>query len=215
MARNLLRARHSKRWRLRTHSACEKSVHFPILINTDYLFIVTLLMPKPKCEPSVLSRITAAFLLSNILVICTPRGQALVCTNCLNFWRNLPALLPRAILFSELRKTDVKCGACILTNAQVITRSTSFAYLPLWHLKLHLKFDSIKVWIKESRCYYTPWHTSLPDKVTPASYTQQIMFIAHLHQRLYTIGWMNLNVVVSHMMHLVHVQLSCYARNHR
>jgi len=131
MARDLFPpplARLSKRWRSRTHSACEKLVRFLIPINTDHLFIVTLLISKPKCEPS---RHSVAYycciLLPNVLGIRTPRGQAVVCANCLSFRRDLPASLPYAMYFLPNceKPLDVDyqvwiIGVRILTNAQVI-----------------------------------------------------------------------------------------------
>ena len=43
-------ARYLKRWQLRTHSVWEKSVRFPILINTDHLFICNASSRIIKCQ---------------------------------------------------------------------------------------------------------------------------------------------------------------------
>jgi len=128
------RARHSERWRSRTHSACEKSVRFPIPINTDHLFIITLLIPKPKCEsPWCSVAYYRCILLPNVLSIRTPRGQAVMCAN----------------------------YRCTHLNECTSYQSTSFAcrIRPFW---IHLKFDStIKVryyYTPPWRAFQTRWH---------------------------------------------------------
>ena len=157
-----------KRWS-RTHSACEKSVRF--LINTDHLFIVghlTLLIPKPKCEPS--RRFVAYYrciLLPNVLGIYR-RGQAVVCANCLNFRRDLPTT--RNLLSSELwettrRRLSSANYRCMHLNECTSCWFTSFSYRPLNTSQIRLNNKGLNHYNKESRCYYTsPWRTNLPDQ---------------------------------------------------
>jgi len=99
-------ARHSKRWRSFTHSACEKSIRFLIPINYSiqriiYSFI-TLLIPNLKCESH---RCSIAYILPlhfcNVLayafVAYTRTAKASVRENCLCFQWDLPVSLLLAI----------------------------------------------------------------------------------------------------------------------
>jgi len=65
-----------------------REIHFDSdqygLFISDYYFVVTLLIPKPKCEsPRRSVAYYRCILLSNVLGKCTLRGQAIVCANCL------------------------------------------------------------------------------------------------------------------------------------
>jgi len=98
---------------------------------------------------------------------------------------------------------------CMHLNECTSYRSTSFAYLPLWHLKLHLKFDSIKVWIvqqRESLLLHDMTYELSRQGDTSVIHTTDNVHSTSASATIY--NWVNdLNVVVPHMMHLVHVQL--------
>jgi len=49
-------AQHSKKWRLRTHSACEKTVRLLIPLNTDHPVFYNAFSRIVKCEPPKLLR---------------------------------------------------------------------------------------------------------------------------------------------------------------
>ena len=70
-------------------------------------------------------------------------------------------------------------------------KRTTFVFFAKWKKTSFVQWSNIYIWkVKRRKKSKPSW----------------IMFIAHLHQRLqlYTIGWMNLNMVVhSHVMHLV------------
>jgi len=134
--------RDTRRWRSRTHSMCEKLIRFPILINTD-LFVVTLLILKPKCEPH--QRSVAYYR----CIFVTKRFRYTHIARASNSVRELPEFLTRFaglvttrnILFSKLWKTTWRHTKCeLLMHASKWSyRSTSFVYRPLW---IHFKFDS-------------------------------------------------------------------------
>jgi len=176
--------RDSKKWRSRTHSACEKSVRFPIPINTDHLFVVTLLISKSKCEPPRYSRITAAFCYLHSRYTHTSRAGSSLYANYLSFRWDLSAT--RNILSSELLETtriDVDyqvriTDARILTNIQVIDLQASltarFEYIESW---IWLSNKGSNHYNKESHYYYrlsvrafqTRWHQRYKHTIAPIS----------------------------------------------
>ena len=99
------------------HAFCVREIHFDSdqygLFISDYYFVVTLLIPKPKCEsPRRSIAYYRCILLSNVLGKCTLRGQAIACANCLRISDEI--CRPRAQFFRIMRNHSTSTTKCEL-----------------------------------------------------------------------------------------------------